>query len=179
VTNALDWASARARLERAQAALTAERTPAQEQQLLEARARVLARPAASAEGDGEVLDVVVFVLGGGRFAVEARHVLAATPLGVPTPLPGVRDIVIGVVNHRGRVVPVLDLRRRLTPGDTPGELTHAVAVSVDGMTFAIAAEAVEETTRTPCAVGGVTDDLLTVLDLEALAADPRLRIDDD
>ena len=54
-----------------------------------------------------------------------------------------------------------------------------VTVAVDGMTFGIAAESVLETTRERCAVGDVTDELVTVLDLEALAADPRLRIDDD
>ena len=54
------------------------------------------------------------------------------------------------------------------------ELTHAVAVEIDGLTFAIAAEAVEETTARALRARS-----LTVLDLEALAADARLRIDDE
>jgi hypothetical protein len=45
------------------------------------------------------------------------------------------------------------------------------------MTFAIAAESVEETARVP--VEALDRALVTVLDLEALAADPRLRIDDE
>jgi hypothetical protein len=52
-------------------------------------------------------------------------------------------------------------------------LTHAVAVMSDGLTFAIAAEAVEETRREGASAR------LTVLDLEALAAGARLRIDDE
>jgi hypothetical protein len=76
------------------------------------------------------------------------------------------------------VLPVLDLRRQLVPeGDATPELAEAVAVSVDGMTFAIAAEAVEEATRER--VEALDQGLVTVLDLEALAADPRLRVDDE
>ena len=48
-----------------------------------------------------------------------------------------------------------------------------MAVELDGLAFGIAAEAVEETSRERAGA------LLTVLDLEALAADTRLRIDDE
>ena len=48
-----------------------------------------------------------------------------------------------------------------------------MAVEIDGLTFGIAAEAVEETSRERAGAH------LTVLDLEALAADARLRIDDE
>ena len=83
-----------------------------------------------------------------------------------------------MVNHRGRVLPVLDLRRQLVPeGNAAAELTETVAVSIDGTTFGIAAEAVEETARER--VEALDRALVTVLDLEALAADPRLRIDDE
>jgi chemotaxis signal transduction protein len=83
-----------------------------------------------------------------------------------------------VINHRGRVLGVMDLRRLLVPGGAlDGALTHAVTVSVDGVIFGIAAEGVEQTTRERADAHDRA--VLTVLDLEALAADPRLRIDDD
>jgi hypothetical protein len=62
-----------------------------------------------------------------------------------------------------------------------------VAVAVGGLTFGIAAEEVEETRRMseselgappPGPFRGITGEPLIVLDLEALAADGRLRIDD-
>jgi purine-binding chemotaxis protein CheW len=179
MTDAVDWVAARERLERLRAALTAEVTPEEERRVLEERARALARPPAAEDDEDEQLDIVLFVLGGERFAVEAARVLAAAPLTAPTPVPGTPGVLLGVINQRGRVVPVLDLHRQLAPDAERGELTHVVTVAVDGMTFGIAAEAVLETTRERCAVGGVTGELVTVLDLEALAADPRLRIDDD
>ena len=172
-----DWDHARERLEAARLALDEQRSPAEERALLEERARALAAPL-DEDDPGDVRDVVRFTLCGEPFAVAAEHVLEALPLGAPTPVPGTPPFLLGVVNHRGRVLPVMDLRRQLVPaGDASAELTDAVAVSVDGMTFAIAAEAVEETARER--VEALDQALVTVLDLEALAADPRLRIDDE
>jgi chemotaxis signal transduction protein len=157
-----------------------------ERDLLEARARALATPLATPARPGTLLDVVVFALGGQRFAVEAGHVIEALPLLAPTPVPGERAWLVGIVAHRGRLLPVFDLRGLLAPS-AAAPLTHVIAVAAEGQTFGIAAEAVEETCRVDddalvsSASGpfrGVTEERLTVLDLEALARDPRLRIDE-
>ena len=172
-TSRLDWERARRRLDAARRAL-AEPSPEDERAVLAERARVLSLP----RPDGVVAtsehDVVVFTVCGERFAVDAEHVLEAFELGEPTPVPGTPERLVGVVNHRGRVLAVMDLRETLVAaGSRSGGLTHAVAVELDGLAFAIAAEAVEETSRERAGA------LLTVLDLEALTADPRLRIDDE
>jgi purine-binding chemotaxis protein CheW len=177
MTNRLDWDQARERLALAREALYEHRSPAEERALLEERARILAEPLPAEHADAG-RDVVRFTLCGERFAVAAEHVLEALPLGTPTPVPGTPPFLLGVINHRGRVLPVMDLRRHLLPdGDVAAELTETVAVAIEGMTFGIAAEAVEETTRER--LEALDQALVTVLDLEALAADPRLRIDDE
>jgi purine-binding chemotaxis protein CheW len=178
LTQGLDWERARSRLERSRLALDEVRTPEEERALLGERARRLALPQDAAGEHDDWQDIVVFVLCGERFAVAAEHVLEALPLLEPTPVPGTPESLLGVVNHRGRVLGVMDLRRLLVPGGAlDAALTHAVTVSVDGVMFGIAAEGVEETTRERA--GAHDRAVLTVLDLEALAADPRLRIDDD
>jgi purine-binding chemotaxis protein CheW len=177
-----DWEAVRRRVEDA-------RRPAQpERAQLVARARALARPLPEAGPAGdEALDLVVFRLAGERFAVDAAHVLEALPLGAPTPVPGDHRWLLGLVAHRGGVLGVFDLLEPLLPGSPPVAPTHAIAVAVDGLTFAIAADGVDETRRASAAAlgppppgpfRGMTDEPLLVLDLEALAADPRLRIDD-
>jgi purine-binding chemotaxis protein CheW len=172
-----DWERARERLERARLALDEQLSPEDELALLRERARVLATPVAGDEA-GDRRDVVCFTLGGERFAVAAEHVIEALPLGEPTPVPGTPPFLLGVVNHRGRVLAVLDLRRQLVPeGDGTAELTETVAVHVDGMSFGIAAESVQESTRQRAET--LEQALVTVLDLQTLAADPRLRIDDE
>jgi purine-binding chemotaxis protein CheW len=177
MTQTFDWDLARERLAAARRALVEEHTPEEERAVLVERARRLAIPPDADDGDPG-RDYVRITLCGDRFALAAEHVLEATPLGDPTPVPGTPAFLLGVTNHRGRVLPVMDLRRQLVPhGDASAALTQTVAVAVDGMTFGIAAEAVEQTTRER--VRDLDRDLVTVLDLEALAADPRLRIDDE
>jgi purine-binding chemotaxis protein CheW len=177
MSGGIDWELARERVEAARRALVEEHTPEEELALLTARARLLAIP----DDDGEVAgkrDFVRFTLCGEHFAVDAEHVLEALPLGEPTPVPGTPGFLVGVVNHRGRVLPVLDLRRQLVPqGDSGAELTDTLAVAIEGLTFGIAAESVEQTTREH--PSDLERAFVTLLDLEALAADPRLRIDDE
>jgi chemotaxis signal transduction protein len=179
----IDWAAVRRRVELA----GRPREPAAGE--LAARARALARPLPPAElPAGEALDLVVFRLGGERFAVDATRVLEALPLPAPTPVPGGHPWLRGVVAHRGGVLGVFDVAQALLPGAPAcAGAAHVVAVETDGLTFGIAADGVEETRRTSAAALrppppgpflGMTEDPLIVLDLEALAADPRLRIDD-
>ena len=83
-----------------------------------------------------------------------------------------------MINHRGRVLPVFDLRSHLLPhGDRNAALSDVIAVSVAGMSFGIAAEGVDEAAG--LSTHELDEALVTLLDLEALAADPRLRIDDE
>jgi chemotaxis signal transduction protein len=178
----IDWEAVRRRVERAARPARPDRAQ------LVARARDLARPLGEAgPADDDVLDLVVFRVEGERFAVDATRVLEALPLGALTPVPGDHPWLLGVVAHRGAVLGVFDVREALrlpAPADEPA---HAIAVAVAGLTFAIAAGGVDETRRASAAAlgppppgpfRGATDEPLLVLDLEALAADPRLRIDD-
>jgi purine-binding chemotaxis protein CheW len=170
-----DWATAYRRLEAARRALDAEPSPAELEAILQERARRLAQPQVStAEATREV---VRFRLCGEPFAVDAGCVLEAVGLHAPTPVPGTPAHLLGVLNHRGRVLPVFDLRPLLVPHGERRELTDAIAVSVGGMTFAIAAEGVDETAG--LSAQALDEALVTLLDLEALAVDPRLRIDDE
>lgn len=57
--------------------------------------------------------IVVFEVDGVRYGVVARHVREILPAVPPVPLPGGPEIVWGVMNLRGQVVPVVDLRARL------------------------------------------------------------------
>src|SRR5688572_22021320 len=79
-------------------------------EILRTRARALARTAAPPE-EGTVLEVVEFRLAHERYAVEGRHVQEVCTLGELTPLPCTPSFVRGIVNVRGRIVPVLDLKR--------------------------------------------------------------------
>jgi purine-binding chemotaxis protein CheW len=80
-------------------------------QILRARARALARPRPIAAAAGSMLEVLEFRLASERYALESRHVLEVHPLRDFTALPGTPPFVLGIVNVRGRILPVFDLKK--------------------------------------------------------------------
>ncbi len=62
--------------------------------------------------DPGVSEVLVFEIGGQRYALPAADVREIVRAVAITPLPRAPAIVEGVINLRGTIVPVLDLRSR-------------------------------------------------------------------
>ena len=75
---------------------------------------------------------VVFVVNGSEYALPADTVLQMESFEGATAVPGSEPFVAGVVQIRGRVLPVVDLRVRF--GGTPGErvLDNRVVVGQHG-----------------------------------------------
>lgn len=65
------------------------------------------------------MDVAVFELGGERYAVDLAAVQKVIPIGPITPVPGVPAHLLGAMNVRGRVLPVLDLGALLCDAGNP------------------------------------------------------------
>jgi purine-binding chemotaxis protein CheW len=190
-----DWEAAYARLDRARQALdsTTRRSPEEAQRLLRSRAERLARPRQTARPPTAPLDLLVFSTGGEQYGLDVRYVLEVFPLGDMTPVPGgAPAFLVGVVNLRGRILPVLNLHRLLgVPSASVDDSRRVVAVEAEGKRFGLAAAVALGTRRVdavaltvPASLGvdlrelirGITEDLVTVLDLAALARDPRILI---
>lgn len=62
---------------------------------------------------------VSFLLGGEMFAVDNENIIEIKNSGGEKLLPGLPDCITGVINHKGDVIPVMDLRRRM--GKPPAE----------------------------------------------------------
>ena len=58
-------------------------------------------------------EVLVFAIDGLQFALRVRAVDRVVRAVYVTPLPGAPDVVIGVINVQGRIIPVADVRKRL------------------------------------------------------------------
>jgi purine-binding chemotaxis protein CheW len=166
----------------------------QAQAVLQQRALTLARPAAVDACTADLLEVVVFRLGSETCALEARFVREVVRLGDCTPLPGAPSFVVGVVNLRGEVLVVFDLRAYFATGERPAADHGCILVlGEDRAEFGVLAdEARDIAVLTPEAileppgsipaaarecVRGVTRDALLVLDGAALLHDKRLYID--
>ncbi|MBI4573671.1 MAG: purine-binding chemotaxis protein CheW [candidate division NC10 bacterium] len=198
MAQSLNWQQAYARLERARRALEAggDLSPEEVRRILRDRAVALARPLEEAPTPAEVLELLLFSLGGGRYAVETAHVLEAVPLRELTPVPCTPPVILGVINHRGRILPVLDFRRLFeSAGQGVTEGSRVVVVETGGMTSGIYADAVAGTVRiaahelAPPPAGpaggrqgfirGVTGDMVAVLDVQALGQDPRIVVNEE
>src|SRR3977135_3141121 len=74
------------------------------------RAEELAESARDERQDDETLEALVFELGRELYALPASQVHEVRPLGWLTTLPGTPAFLAGLINIRGRIVPVVDLR---------------------------------------------------------------------
>ncbi|MBI2553890.1 MAG: purine-binding chemotaxis protein CheW [Candidatus Rokubacteria bacterium] len=172
------------------------RPPEEVKRILRERAEALARPVEDARTPAEPLELLVFSLAGERYGIETVHVFEGVPLRGLTPVPGTPPFVLGVVNHRGRILPVLDLRRLFElAGQGVPEGGRVVAVEAGGMTFGIFADALAGTIRLgadevapppvtlaghrQAFIRGVTGEMVAVLDLEGLARDPRITVNEE
>ena len=80
-------------------------------EILRARAKALAREAETRQTALAALEVIEFGLAHERYAFEAAYVREVHPLQDLTPLPGTPPFVAGIVNVRGRILPVIDIRK--------------------------------------------------------------------
>ncbi len=60
--------------------------------------------------DAEEIEVLTFDIAGETFALEAVNVREILDLVPETPVPGAKDFVGSVINFRGRIIPLADIR---------------------------------------------------------------------
>jgi purine-binding chemotaxis protein CheW len=141
----VDWMEVHHRLEAATAALAQGASPSAENRrsILKERARALARetePAGTAE---EFIDVIEFRLGPEAYAIECAFVRDVHPLKDITLLPGTPRYVLGIVNLRGQILSVVDLRSFFNlPARGLGDLNKVIVIRDDRMEFGILADEV-------------------------------------
>jgi purine-binding chemotaxis protein CheW len=98
----------------------------------------------------ELLQLVTFRLGNEEFSLDILRVQEIIRHMELTRVPRTPDFVDGVINLRGRVIPVLDLRKRfgLPSGEKTNE-TRIIVVDVDSKTVGLKVDAVSEVLRLP------------------------------
>jgi purine-binding chemotaxis protein CheW len=195
-----DWRAVHARLEAIRQSLDSggEPSPEAARRILEERARKVAQPALKAESGAEDLPVLVFSRGGERYGVDPLHVVEVLPLIRPTPLPGTRRFLVGVIHHRGEVRAVFDLQRLLGAPGPEGVGAkpegRVVVLELRGLSFGLLADDVtgvvpmkaqeianaERGSRESQApwIRGTTGEMVSVLDLDELARDPRVTVNE-
>jgi purine-binding chemotaxis protein CheW len=168
----------------------------QAKHILRARAKALARPSEHAPAAAPLLEVLEFRLAQERYALETRYVREVYPLKDLTPLPCTPPFVLGIVNVRGRILPVIDLKKFFDlPEQGVTDLHRIILIEGNEMALGLLADAVEGMRSIfadnlqpslPTLTGirsdylkGVTAERLVVLDVARILADPKIIVHEE
>jgi purine-binding chemotaxis protein CheW len=146
--------------------------------------------ARNAAAQAELLQLVSFYLEGEEFALEILKVQEIIRMVDLTRVPNAPEFVEGVINLRGKVIPVIGLRRRFGMGPKEHDKqTRIVVVETRGTVIGFVVDSVSEVLRIPAdtveapprlaksereyvtGVGKLANRLLLLLDVDRLLSD--------
>ena len=145
-------------------------------------------------GNDELVQLVSFKIGEEEFGVDILKVQEINRMLAVTRVPNAPEYVNGVINLRGKVIPIIDLRRRFGMERREHDKnTRIIVVELSGKVVGFVVDAVNEVLRIPkgvteppppivsgvdadyiTAVGKLDDRLLILLDLEKVLLDQAL-----
>jgi purine-binding chemotaxis protein CheW len=166
------------------------------ERILRTRARALARAPPLEPAEGAMLEVLEFRLASERYAVESRLVQEVQPLRDLTPLPCTPPFVLGIVNVRGRILPVLDLKKFFDlPERGLTDLHRIILVRGNDLELGLLADVIVGVRKVeanslqpslPTLTGiradflkGVSEERLVVLDLDRILLDPKIIVHEE
>lgn len=189
----VDWREVQQRMEAACTAVERVWAPSPEetQRILKARAQALAQEPVPAEAAGERIEVVEFILAHERYAIESQYVREVYPLENLTPLPCTPAFVLGIVNVRGEILSVIDIKKFFDlPEKGLTDLNKVIVLQSGNMLFGILADAIVGVRRIPVAdiqtslptligireeyLRGVSPERTVILDAEKLLTDEHI-----
>ena len=95
-------------------------------------------------GAPDIRQFVTFTLGEQQYCIDIMAVREIRAANVITPLPSAPDFVRGVINLRGTIVPIIDLRTRFALGRTALDQGIVVVVMIDGRLKGLLVDAVSD-----------------------------------
>jgi purine-binding chemotaxis protein CheW len=143
----------------------------------------------------DLLQLVSFKIGNEEFGVDILNVQEINRMTQITKVPNSPEFVEGVINLRGRIIPVIDLRSRIGIIKKDADKnTRIVVIEIQEKIIGFIVDAVKEVLRIPAditeappelvngidsefikAVGKLDDRLLILLDLEKIISKEIIR----
>jgi purine-binding chemotaxis protein CheW len=165
--------------------------PGEKNKILKRRARQLARKTGRIKEKEARIEVVEFALAYENYAIESRYVSEVYPLKEFTAIPCTPDFVLGIINLRGRIIVIIDLKKIFDlPDKGVADFNKVIIISSELNEFGIVADSITEVrslavskiqTSLPTLTGicedyikGILSDRVVVLDAEMILADPKI-----
>ena len=112
--------------------------------------------------NSELLQLVTFIIGNEEFAVDIILVHEIIRMIQITKVPNSPDFVDGVINLRGRIIPVINLRYKLGLEKKPTDKnTRIIVVEVNNITIGFIVDSVREVLRIPESITEAPPELTT------------------
>jgi purine-binding chemotaxis protein CheW len=112
--------------------------------ILKKRAVSMAAEPELKRNSSSVIEIIEFKLASESYGIESAFVREVYPLKDYTPLPGVPSFILGIVNVRGRILPVVDLKKFFNlPVIGLGELNKVIILHHEQMEFGILADEID------------------------------------
>lgn len=164
--------------------------------ILKERARLLSLEPEEKASSGDYFEVVEFVLSQERYAIPTEYVREVYPFDDCTPVPCTPQFVLGIINVRGRILSVIDIRQFFgLPERGLSDRNIVIILHSDELGFGILADSVTGVRNIktddlqpslPTLTGireeylkGITRERVTVLDAEKLLLDRGLIVHED
>ncbi|MCZ7402808.1 MAG: chemotaxis protein CheW [Candidatus Methanoperedens sp.] len=162
--------------------------------LLKARAIALAKKPEKKEAD-EYIEVVEFQLAHEKYAIQSNYIREVYPLKELTPVPCTPQFVAGIINVRGKILSVIDIKKFFElPGKGITDLNKVIIIHNGLMEFGILADAVLGAGQIPRDIQaslptlsgiraeylkGVTKEGVVVLDAEKILSDKKIIVHEE
>jgi len=143
----------------------------------------------------EVRQLIGFTVGDEEYGLELLKVREVIRTRQVTWLPNAPSSVKGIINLRGQVIPIIDLRERFDlPQAQDTAMTRVIVVEIEGKPVGMVVDSASQVVRVPVdqfeppppvlgeearsfisAVGKIGDRLVTIMDVEKLLGRDEMR----
>jgi purine-binding chemotaxis protein CheW len=170
--------------------------PEVKRSILKARAQALAIEKKDETAQKEFIEIVMFGLASETYGIESTFIREVYPLKDYTTLPGTPPFVVGIVNVRGQIISIIDLKKLFNlPEKGLGELNKVIIIHNEQMEFGILADNIHGTlsistdtiqTSLPNISGsgseyvkGITNEQLIILDARKILEDEKIIVNQE
>ncbi|MBN1781632.1 purine-binding chemotaxis protein CheW [bacterium] len=164
--------------------------------ILKERAKELSEVPADDGIEENSIEVIEFVLAYEKYAIESSYIDEVYPMKDFTVVPGTPSFVLGIINLRGRILSVIDIRRFFDlPVKGLSNLNRVLVVKTSEMELGILSDFILGVRRLPRKdihpalptltgirakyLHGVTDEGLVVLDVQKMLQDEDIIVHEE
>ncbi len=129
----------------------------------------------SARQGDEILQLVSFNIGTEEFGIDILKVQEINRMVDITRVPRAPEFVEGIINLRGKVIPIIDVRKRFNMQLAEHDKnTRIVVVDIDGQIMGMVVDSVSEVLRIPASTIEQPPEVVSSLDSEYIRGVAKL-----